>query len=175
MDLENYTEELKDIKAYAGSIYRKLSMSAKAHVDYQDLIQAGMIGLCNAVGRYDGRNDCKFRTYADIRIRGEMIDTVRKFSALPTRIHANVRKDWYYSLKFIPIKEEYEPLAELDTDLIDLHNAIDKLPDGRDKRIINRYLEGHTNVVIGTMEGLSGSMIGIIVKKTVEQIRGEII
>ncbi|MEK9765089.1 MAG: sigma-70 family RNA polymerase sigma factor, partial [Thalassolituus sp.] len=47
-------------------------------VQVDDLIQAGMIGLLEAARKYDGGKGASFETYAGIRIRGAMLDEIRK-------------------------------------------------------------------------------------------------
>lgn len=49
-----------------------------ASVQVEDLIQAGMIGLLEVSNKYDSSKGASFETYAGIRIRGAMLDEVRK-------------------------------------------------------------------------------------------------
>ena len=48
-----------------------------ASVEVDDLIQVGLIGLMDAVGRFDGTQGAQFESYATQRIRGAMIDELR--------------------------------------------------------------------------------------------------
>jgi RNA polymerase sigma factor for flagellar operon FliA len=57
----------------------------------EDLIQAGMIGLIEAQQNYDGSKGASFETYAGIRIRGAMLDEVRKGDWVPRSVHKNNR------------------------------------------------------------------------------------
>lgn len=57
-----------------------------------DLIQAGMIGLLEAAKRYDESKGASFETYAGIRIRGTMLDEVRKTDWVPRSVHRNSRR-----------------------------------------------------------------------------------
>ena len=54
-------------------------MKAKlpANVEVDDLVQAGMIGLLDAVNRYEDEHGAQFETYAVLRIRGAMLDELR--------------------------------------------------------------------------------------------------
>src|SRR5660397_78304 len=63
-----------------------------ASVDVDDLIQAGMIGLLDAVSRYEEVHGAQFETYAMQRIRGSMIDELRHSDWLPRGIRQNMRK-----------------------------------------------------------------------------------
>ena len=61
-------------------------------VQLEDLIQAGMIGLIEAAQKYDQSKGASFETYAGIRIRGAMIDEIRKGDWVPRSVHRNTRK-----------------------------------------------------------------------------------
>jgi len=56
-----------------------------------DLIQAGMLGLLEAVKNYDVTQGASFDTYAGIRIRGSMLDEVRKSDWTPRSVHKKSR------------------------------------------------------------------------------------
>lgn len=62
-----------------------------ASVQLDDLIQAGMIGLLEAASKYDGSKGAKFETFAGIRIRGSMIDEIRRGDWVPRSVHRNQR------------------------------------------------------------------------------------
>ncbi len=58
----------------------------------EDLIQAGMMGLLEASRNYDASKGASFETYAGIRIRGMMLDEVRRGDWIPRSVHRNARK-----------------------------------------------------------------------------------
>lgn len=60
-------------------------------VQVDDLIQAGMIGLLEAAKNYDETKGASFETYAGIRVRGMMLDEVRKGDWVPRSVHRNAR------------------------------------------------------------------------------------
>ena len=62
-----------------------------ASVQVEDLIQAGMIGLLEASRKFDHGKGASFETYAGIRIRGAMLDDVRKGDWAPRSVHRNTR------------------------------------------------------------------------------------
>lgn len=62
-----------------------------ASVQVEDLIQAGMIGLLEVSTKYDSTKGASFETYAGIRIRGAMLDEVRKGDWAPRSVHRNTR------------------------------------------------------------------------------------
>lgn len=61
-------------------------------VQTDDLIQAGMIGLLEALRNYDENQGASFETYAGIRIRGAMLDEIRKSDWAPRSLHRKVRQ-----------------------------------------------------------------------------------
>jgi len=62
-----------------------------ASVQLEDLIQAGMIGLLEASRNYDEAQGASFETYAGIRIRGSMLDEIRKNDWAPRSVHRKAR------------------------------------------------------------------------------------
>ncbi len=60
-------------------------------VDVADLIQAGMLGLLEAAANYTANRGASFETYAGIRIRGAMIDALRKLDWAPRSVHRKAR------------------------------------------------------------------------------------
>jgi RNA polymerase sigma factor for flagellar operon FliA len=62
------------------------------NVEVDDLIQSGMIGLLDAAKHYSATKGANFETYAGIRIRGAMLDEVRKSDWTPRSVHRNMRQ-----------------------------------------------------------------------------------
>ncbi len=63
-----------------------------ASVQADDLIQAGMIGLLEAARNYDASQGASFETYAGIRVRGAMLDEIRKGDWVPRSVHRKARQ-----------------------------------------------------------------------------------
>lgn len=61
-------------------------------VQVDDLIQAGMLGLLEAGRQYDSKQGASFETYAGIRIRGAMLDEVRRSDWAPRSVHRKYRQ-----------------------------------------------------------------------------------
>jgi len=70
-----------------------LSMQVRlpASVELDDLIQAGTVGLLEAVGRFDASQGASFTTFASQRIRGAMLDELRSRDWLPRSVRRNAR------------------------------------------------------------------------------------
>lgn len=62
-----------------------------ASVQVDDLVQAGMIGLIEAGKNFDGSKGASFETFAGIRIRGSMLDEIRRGDWTPRSVHRNSR------------------------------------------------------------------------------------
>lgn len=61
-------------------------------VQTEDLMQAGMIGLLEAAKHFDETKGASFETYASIRVRGAMLDEIRKNDWVPRSVHRNTRR-----------------------------------------------------------------------------------
>lgn len=62
-----------------------------ASVEIDDLVQAGIIGLLEAARHYNGSRGASFETYAGIRIRGAMVDELRRTDWAPRSVHRRMR------------------------------------------------------------------------------------
>ena len=82
------TQHAPLVKRLAHQMKAKLPPS----VEVDDLIQAGMIGLLDAVNRYEETHGAQFETYAVQRIRGAMLDELRSSDWLPRSMRQNMRK-----------------------------------------------------------------------------------
>ena len=60
-------------------------------VQIDDLIQAGMVGLLEAASNFDAEMGASFETFAGIRIRGSMIDEIRRSDWTPRSVHRKYR------------------------------------------------------------------------------------
>ena len=63
-----------------------------ASVELDDIIQAGMMGLLDAIGRYEESQGAQFETYAAQRIRGAILDELRSADWLPRSVRKNMRQ-----------------------------------------------------------------------------------
>lgn len=61
----------------------RLIMHIGQHVEYDDLISYGIFGLIDAIDKFDCEKGVKFETYASLRIRGSIIDNIRKMDWVP--------------------------------------------------------------------------------------------
>jgi RNA polymerase sigma factor for flagellar operon FliA len=73
-------------------IAHHLAARLPASVEVDDLVQAGMLGLIEAARNFDSDQGASFETYASIRIRGAMIDEIRKGDWTPRSVHRRSRE-----------------------------------------------------------------------------------
>ena len=76
------------VKLVAG----RLSMYLGYNVEYEDLVSYGIIGLSDASDKYDTMKAVKFETYASLRIRGAILDQIRKMDWIPRTIRQKQKK-----------------------------------------------------------------------------------
>jgi RNA polymerase sigma factor for flagellar operon FliA len=69
----------------------RLGSGLPAHVDDEDLVSYGLLGLIGAIERYDPERDVKFETYAIARIRGAIIDELRALDWVPRSVRSRAR------------------------------------------------------------------------------------
>jgi RNA polymerase sigma factor for flagellar operon FliA len=70
----------------------RMSAALPSHVDEADLISYGLLGLINAVERFDPKRRIKFETYAVTRIKGAIIDELRSLDWVPRSVRARARE-----------------------------------------------------------------------------------
>ncbi|MCU7940973.1 MAG: RNA polymerase sigma factor FliA [gamma proteobacterium symbiont of Bathyaustriella thionipta] len=95
VDIYNQCEQQDTVEKYAPLVKRiayYLKGRLPVTIQLDDLIQSGMIGLLEAANNYDVTHGASFETYASIRIRGAMLDEVRKNDWAPRSVHRNSRR-----------------------------------------------------------------------------------
>ena len=70
----------------------RLSMYLGYNVEYDDLVSYGIFGLIDAIDKFDNMKAVKFETYASLRIRGEILDQIRKMDWIPRTIRQKQKK-----------------------------------------------------------------------------------
>ena len=70
----------------------RISSGLPSHVDENDLVSYGLLGLIGAIERYDPDRDVKFETYAIARIKGSIIDELRAMDWVPRSVRSRARE-----------------------------------------------------------------------------------
>jgi RNA polymerase sigma factor FliA len=106
-----------------------------ASVIVDDLIQSGMIGLLEAANNFDNSKGASFETFAGIRIRGAMLDEIRRGDWVPRSVHKNSRM---ISEAIKSLEAEYgrdvtdlEVSEKLDISINDYHHMLNEVSAGK--------------------------------------------
>jgi RNA polymerase sigma factor for flagellar operon FliA len=121
----------RNIEDYMGLVKRiayHLKGRLPSSVQVDDLIQSGMIGLLEAMQKYDAGQGASFETYAGIRIRGAMLDEIRKGDWTPRSVHRKSR-EVSEAIRVIEARtgreaRDEEVAAELGIDLETYHQTL---------------------------------------------------
>lgn len=81
-------KHMRTVKYIAG----RMAMHVPNNVEMDDLVGWGVLGLLDAVEKYDHTQDIKFSTYASIRVRGAILDEIRSLDWAPRSLRATARK-----------------------------------------------------------------------------------
>jgi len=106
-----------------------------ASVLVDDLIQSGMIGLFEAANNFDNSKGASFETFAGIRIRGSMLDEIRRGDWTPRSVHKNSRMV-SEAIKQLEAKlgrdvSDIEVAEKLDISLNDYHHILNEVSTGK--------------------------------------------
>src|SRR5476649_164737 len=78
-------ETIRGLLHLVAPIAERLVARLPSSIARDDLISAGMVGLIDAVDRYDADKGCSLKTYSGLRIRGAMVDELRNQDWVPDR------------------------------------------------------------------------------------------
>ena len=111
-------------------IAKKISIRLPAHIERGDLISSGVIGLMDAIERYDNTRDNKFKTYAEFRIRGAMLDALRTQDWIPRSVREKTKKLFKATKKlFLELgrkPKDYEVAQALSMNMEEFHALINE-------------------------------------------------
>jgi RNA polymerase sigma factor for flagellar operon FliA len=161
-------------------VARRLAVRAGNPSLYDDLWSAGALGLLEAAGRFDGERGASFETFAEHRVRGAMMDELRRQDHLPRRLRAQAnavaerRHQLNAELGREPTSEELaracnlavEELAEMET-LPEPHLSLDWIaqcatdPDAEDRLGRAQLQRALADAVAGLPERLR-TVLGLI-------------
>ncbi len=67
-------------------IAQRIAVRLPPHIELDDLTSAGVMGLIDAIGKFDPSKDTQFKTYAEIRVRGAILDELRSLDWVPRSV-----------------------------------------------------------------------------------------
>ena len=164
-----------------------MRVAARTGADAEDLRGEGYVGLIDAVTKFDPSRGVRFGTYADLRIRGAMLDDLRYMDWVPRLTRTRVRQGMDITIKFmLPLEgpigrdasgQEYtradiQPGPDLNpADGDRVERILDALP-GRLRAIVRLYaLEGLTMAEVGKRIGRSESRVGQLMNEVRDRVR----
>src|SRR6478736_1465492 len=103
----------------------RMASGLPAHVDEADLISYGLVGLINAIERFELEREIKFETYAITRIKGAIIDELRHLDWVPRSVRARAREIEKANFELaISVEEFQESLLQISNSTV---AALDEL------------------------------------------------
>lgn len=131
-----HTQQLVELHApLVKKIALHLMARLPASVQLEDLMQAGMVGLLEAASKYQSSKGASFETYAGIRVRGAMVDEIRKGDWVPRSVHRNARRV-AQAIKTVENREgreaqDAEVAEEMGLELREYHSCLSDASSGR--------------------------------------------
>lgn len=124
-DKEQIIKEFAPIIKYMA---HRFSYRLPPDLDVDDLINAGVIGLLDAVEKYDPTKEAMFKTYAEFRVRGAMLDEIRSMDWVPRSVREKISliQRTYFQIERDlgrPASEE-EVAKSLDMELSEFHDLL---------------------------------------------------
>lgn len=109
------------VKIVAGRMYNYYG----SKVEYDDLVSFGVLGLIDSIERFDINRNIKFETYAQIRIKGAIVDNIRKLDWIPRSLRKKSK--------------------EIQNEMLKLENKLGRTPS-------NAELAEHLNIPLKELE-----------------------
>ncbi len=107
----------------------RLAMRVSSGLNVEDLMSAGMVGLLDAMTKFDLSREIKFRTYAEFRIRGAMLDEIRAMDWVPRSLRERIGKIQHAANEWT--KRKGRPPTE-----VELADVLDMEPQDVDKTLL---------------------------------------
>ncbi len=111
-------------------IAQKIASRLPSNIELDDLISCGVIGLMDAIEKFDSSRDNKFKTYAEFRIRGAILDELRSQDWVPRSVRekAKIVEKAYAKLdkEFGRPATDDEMCTELQCSMDEFHELINK-------------------------------------------------
>ena len=111
-------------------VANRIAMRLPPHIEVDDLISVGVLGLMDAITKYDSSRGAKFKTYAEFRVRGAILDELRSLDWVPRSIRQKasavekVVRSLESKLKRLP--EDEEVAKEMDMSLGQFYRTLDE-------------------------------------------------
>jgi RNA polymerase sigma factor for flagellar operon FliA len=127
---ENREEVIKRYSPMIKYVANRIAMRLPPHIEVDDLISVGVLGLMDAITKYDSSRGAKFKTYAEFRVRGAILDELRSLDWVPRSIRqkASAVEKVVRSLesKLRRLPEDEEVAKEMDMSLDQFYRTLDE-------------------------------------------------
>lgn len=127
---ENRENVIKQYSPMIKYVANRIAMRLPPHVEVDDLISVGVLGLMDAISKYDPTRGAKFKTYAEFRVRGAILDELRSMDWVPrsvrqkaSNVDAVVRK---LEAKLRRKPEDEEVAEEMELSLDQFYDTINE-------------------------------------------------
>jgi len=130
-DRENREQIIKDYVPLVKFVAHRIASRLPSHVELDDLINSGILGLMDAIEKFEPARNIKFKTYAELRIKGAILDGLRDLDWVPRSLRRK-KKDIegaYHMLEqqFGRAATDEEVAVNLGIPLEELHKNLDEL------------------------------------------------
>lgn len=129
-DKQKRDEQIMKYAPLVKNIVEKIALRLPSHVDKEDLINVGVIGLMSALEKYDEGRNVRFETYARFRIRGAILDELRSRDTVSRSARAkNAKLESAYATlqkKLGKLPTEEDVSNYLDISLEEYHDLLDE-------------------------------------------------
>ena len=186
---KDFEERDRLILQYAplvNTIANRMSLRLPPQVSKDDLMSAGIMGLLDAVDKFDVKKGVEFKSYAEFRIRGAMLDELRSMDWVPRSVRRNAKRlhEAYSRVegeKMRPAEDE-EVAKELGIEMETFYRLLEEV---RGIAIINKEELGHLvpqnggdsswpmnqlNAGIGPLDSLNLAEIRDVIAKAIEKL-----
>jgi len=130
-DRNNREQIIKDYVPLVKFVAHRIASRLPSHVELDDLINSGILGLMDAIEKFEPTRNIKFKTYAELRIKGAILDGLRDLDWVPRSLRRK-KKDIETAYRLIEQQKgraatDEEVARHLDIPLEELHRNLDEL------------------------------------------------
>jgi len=127
---ENREEVIKRYSPMIKYVANRIAMRLPPHIEVDDLISVGVLGLMDAISKYDSSRGAKFKTYAEFRVRGAILDELRAMDWVPRSIRQKASKVdkvvQGLQAKLSRVPEDEEVAKEMGLSLDQFHDTLNE-------------------------------------------------
>jgi len=154
-------------------VAERLAIRMPSHISKDDLTSAGILGLFDAIDNYDSSRGIKFETYAFYRIRGAVLDEMRKLDWIPRSVRKEVQgieaAITAVRLKLGRDPEDHEIASELGVSLESYFKMIDKA-NGINLLSLDESVNGSSVAAVNKMESKTPSPLDELNRNEVKRV-----